>query len=199
MKLYFSPGACSLAPRILLENLGLKYEAEKVNLRDHSYAGGDFYQINPKGSVPVIELGNGEVLTENAVLMQYLCDQKPDSGMLPKFGTFERYRGLEWLNFITTELHKGFSPLFRATTPEDYKGVIKEKLVKSFEFVAQTLNEQPFLMGDRVTAPDCYLFVMLRWADKLKVDLGQPILTQYYERMGSLPATTRALQAEGLS
>lgn len=182
--------------------MGLEYDAVPVNLRTHTYSStvGDYYQVNPKGSVPAIELDNGEVLTENAVILQYLSDQKPDSNMLPKVGTFERYRALEWLNFIATELHKSFSPLFHSDTPEEYKKITRDKIAKSFDFVAKGLSSKPFLMGEHFSAPDAYLFVMLRWATKMKVDIVQwPALTQFFERVRHLPATVRTFEAEGLS
>jgi glutathione S-transferase len=184
----------------LLENLGVQYDAVKVNLRDHTYGGGNYYEVNPKGSVPAIELDNGEVITENAVILQYLADLRPDSGMLPRIGSLDRYRAQEWLNFIATELHKGFSPLFHKETPEDYKPILREKLAKSFAFIAKPLAERPFLLGDRLGAPDTYLYVILRWSTKMKIDFeGQPSLVRFYDRMNQLPVTKRTLEAEGLT
>lgn len=197
MKLYYTPGACSLAPHLVMEHLALEYQAVPVKLDTHSYAGGDYYRVNPKGSVPALELDNGEVLTENAVILQYLADQKPDSGMLPKSGALERYRALEWLNFIATELHKNFGPLFNPKTPEEYRRIAKENIAKRLDFIAQRMGPA-FLMGAQLSAPDAYLFVMLTWAPKMQIDVG-PVLTEFAERVKALPATRRTLEAEGLS
>ncbi|HYD49592.1 MAG TPA: glutathione transferase GstA [Terriglobales bacterium] len=200
MKLYYTPGACSLAPHLLLEHLELPYEAVPVKLDAHTYPGGDYYQINPKGSVPALELDGGEILTENAVILQYLADQKPEARSLPQSGSLERYRALEWLNYIATELHKNFGPLFNSRAPEEYKTIAKENIGKRFEFVAKRLGAQSFLAGDHFSAPDAYLFVMLTWADKMKIDTSRwPELGRYAERIKSLPAAQRALKAEGLS
>lgn len=199
MKLYFTPGACSLAPHILLEALGLGYKPVQVDLKKHTYDGGDFYRVNPKGSVPVLGLDGGEVLTENAVILQYLADQKPEGGMLPKPGTMARYRALEWLNFIATEVHKAFGPLFRPDTPESFKGAVRETIGKRFGYVAQQLGEKPFLTGDRFAAPDAYFFTMLTWAPGMDINLKSwPTLQAYFERVKGLPFVRKTLNEEGL-
>lgn len=201
MKLYYSPGACSLVPHIALREAGLPFELEKVDIRaKRTESGADFAAINPKGQVPALGLDDGGVLTENAVINQYIADQSPDAGLLPPADTLERYRALEWLTFVTTELHKGFSPLFKPNTPEDYKPVAKENLSARFAHVDRHLADgRPYLTGDAFTAADAYLFVMLTWADKMGLDLSQlASLTAYKERVAARPKVQEALRAEGL-
>ena len=202
MKLYYSPGACSLAPHIALREAGLPFELEKTDLRaKRTETGADFAAINPKGQVPTLQLDDGEVLTENAVINQHIADQSPASGLLPPAGTMERYRALEWLTFVTTELHKGFSPLFKPNTPDDYKPIVKENLSARFAHVDRHLaGGRPYLTGDTFTAPDAYLFVMLAWADKMGLDLSKlASLKAYHERVAARPKVREALQAEGLA
>jgi glutathione S-transferase len=198
MKLYYATGACSLAPHIALEEIGLRYEAVPVDLKAKTVRGGDYRKINPKGAVPALELDSGEILTENAVVLQYIADQRPEAGLLPK-GGLERYRALEWLNFIATELHKGFGPLWNPKSPDESKHLAREMLAAKFDYVASRLGTQDYLMGTSVTLPDFYLTVMLGWTRMHQIDLSRwPALTAYAERMRSRPAVTRAMQAEGL-
>lgn len=198
MKLYFAPGACSLNPHILLREAGLKFDMVKVDLAAHKTAtGADYYGINPKGYVPALELDNGQTLTENPAIAQYIADQKPDAKLAPANGTLERYRLQEWLGFIGTEIHKSFGPLFYPTTPEAEKKAVHEKLGKRFEFLAKNLEGKQYLMGDTFTAADSYAFVMLQWANSLKVDLSRfPALKAYHERITARPAVKAALDAE---
>jgi len=170
MKLFFIPGACSLAPHMVLEELGLTYEAVRVH-KDKTYNGGNFLDINKKGYVPTLCLENGEILTEVATICLYLADQRPDKNLVPKSG-MDRYRCLEWLNFIATEMHKGFSPLWKDTTPDSYKAVVKEKLTAQFSFLSSHLKESVFLMN-AYTVADAYLFTILNWANFLKWDISQ--------------------------
>lgn len=196
MKLYFSPGACSQAPHILVHELGLKVETEKVNLRNK----GDFLKVNPKGYVPVLQLDDGALLTEAAVIMQYLADQKPAQGLIPKFGSMERYHCMEWLNYVATEIHKSVGPLWKPTTPEDYRSIIKEDLEKKFTFLDDHFARNQFLMGATMSVPDIYLFVVTTWTKYLKIDISHhKNLLKFLEAIGSRPATKAALAAEGIN
>ena len=196
MKLYFSPGACSLHPHIVLREAGLAFDLVRVDLRAHrTHDGTDFYTINPKGYVPAIELDDGAILTESAVIDQYVADLKPESKLLPAAGTMDRYRAQEWLNFIATEIHKMFGPLFG--NDEVAKGPARERVSKRFAFAAKTLESRPFVLGDTFTVVDAYLFNMLRWATVTKFDLSPwPALQAFYERVGGRPAVQAALAAE---
>ena len=200
MKLYYSPGACSLAPHILLIETGLDFTKERVDLKTHkTELGTDFYQINPKGSVPAIELDNKEVLTEGAVLIQYVADQKPEKNLMPKFGTLERYRAQEWLNFVSTDIHKNFSPLFNSQNSDDVKNRSKDTLAKKFDYLSKHFEKNDFLMGPHFTGPDAYLFLCLRWTRSTGPDLTKwPRLLSFMERMQSIPSVQKAMAAEGL-
>jgi glutathione S-transferase len=198
MKLYYALGACSLNPHIVLREAGLKFDIEKVDLSTHKTATGkDYYSINPKGYVPALELDNGQFLTENPAIVQYIADQKPETKLAPANGTLERYRVQEWLGFIGTEIHKAFNPLWNPNIAEADKKAVQDKVRKRFEFVAKSLEGKQFLMGDQFTVPDAYLFVMLQWAEYLKVDLSTwPILKTYHERLAARPAVKAAQEAE---
>jgi len=199
MKLYYSPGACSLAPHIALSEAGLPYTTKRVDLKTHTLVDGtDYYTINPKGYVPLLELDDGARLTEIAAIVQYIADRKPGT-LAPAYGTMERYRLMEWLNFIATELHKQFSPLWYPTTPEATKDAQIAKLKTRFELISKTLAAQPYLMGNDFTVADAYLFTILNWAPMLKVDLAPwPALVAYQARVAARPAVHAALVAEGL-
>jgi glutathione S-transferase len=200
MKLYFSTGACSLSPRIVLMEAGIPFTDEKVDLKSKKTASGaDFFSINSKGAVPALELDNGQVLTEGPAIVQYLADLKPDSGLAPRAGSFERYRLMEILNFIASEIHKGFSPLFKADTPADVRKSAVEVLGKKFDWLSAHLAGKKFLMGDTFTVADAYLFTVLRWSGLVHVDLAQwPVLAAYVARVGERPKVKEALHAEGL-
>jgi glutathione S-transferase len=201
MKLYYSPGACSLAPHIILREAGLPFDLVQVDLKaKQTKDGGDFTKVNPKGQVPTLQLDDGQILTENVAIDQYLADQKPDSGLLAQSG-LERYRGLEWLVFVSTELHKAFSPLFRPTTPDEYKRISRENIAKKFDYVEQRLADgRQYLMGDRFTAPDAYLFTVLRWAKAMNMDMSPwPKLAAYRDRVAGRPKVQETLKAEGLA
>ncbi|MFO1314711.1 MAG: glutathione transferase GstA [Burkholderiales bacterium] len=199
MKLYFSPGACSLAVRIALTEAGLPFTAEKVDLRAHKLADGtDYYAVNPKGYVPLLELADGTRLTELPVLLQYVADRVPGT-LAPAYGSIDRYRVMEWLNFIATELHKQFGPLWHPTTPDATKQAQRALLAKRFDYLAKTLAAQPYLAGATFGIADAYLFTILNWAPMLKVDLSPyPALTAFAARVAARPAVRRALVAEGL-
>lgn len=198
MKLYYSPGACSLASHITLQETGLPFEVEKVDIRAKKTAdGGDYRAINPKGAVPALKMNDGEVLTEGAVILQYISDQKPDAKLIPAAGTKARYRAQELLNYIAAEIHKTFSPLFYPTTPDEQKAKIKETLGVKFAFIVSKLGDQKYLMGDDFTAPDAYMFTMLNWAKNMAVDIPAP-LAAYHARIAERPAVQRALKSEGL-
>ena len=200
MKLYYSPGACSLSPHIVARELGLPVQMQKIDNKAKTIdGGGDYWQVNGKGYVPALQLDNGEVLTEGPAIVQYLADQKPEAGLAPKAGTMERYRLQEWLNFITSEIHKQFSPLFRPNTPEDYKPVAKENLEKRFGWLDKQLAGKDYLMGSRFTVADAYLFTVLRWTVPTKMDLSPwPNLAAYLKRVGARPKVKEAMQEEGL-
>lgn len=202
MKLYFSPGACSLSPHIVVREAGITADLEQVDLKTkRTKSGADFSAINPKGQVPTLVLDNGQSLTEGPAVVQYLADQKPQSGLAPQNGTLERYRLQEWLNFITAELHKPFGALFTPTTPEDYKPIAKDALLARFAYVDRQLAAGgPFLMGAQFTVADAYLFVMTLWARFLKVDLDRfAALKAYAERVAARPKVHEALKEEGLA
>lgn len=200
MKLYFAPGACSLAPHIVADELGIKLDLEQVDLREKkTKSGGDYWPINPRGQVPTLELDNGERLTEVPVLLQYLSDQKPAAGLAPAVRTMQRYRMLEWLNFVTAELHKTFGPMFRPTTPDEFKKLSRELIGRRFEWVDAQLAGKHYLLGDTFTLPDAYLYVMLRWASGLNMDLSKwPNLAAFAARVAARPKVQQALKEEGL-
>jgi glutathione S-transferase len=200
MKLYYSPGACSLSPHIVLRELGLPFELKKVNTKDKTIdGGGDYRKINARGYVPALELDNGEVLTEGPAIVQYLADQKPAATLAPKAGSFERYRLQEWLNFLTSEIHKSFSPLFKPTTPDDYKPVAKENLAGRFDWLDPQLAGKDYLTGSAFTVADAYLFTLLGWTKFVGIDLARwPNLAAFHARVGARPKVQEALRAEGL-
>jgi glutathione S-transferase len=198
LKLYFSPGACSLSPHIVLRELGYEFEIERVDFATKTTkSGADFLAVNPKGYVPALVLGDGQVLTEGPAIVQYLADQRPEGGLAPKNGTMERYRLQEWLNFITSELHKAYTPLFSKTTPEEVKAAVRETLGKRIDVVAHALEGKTFLMGEHFTVADAYLFTVLSWSKYVNVDLGRwPVIGQYLERVGSRETVKAAQAAE---
>ena len=200
MKLYYAPGACSLSPHIVSRELGIPLEMQKVNTKDKSMeGGGDFRTVNAKGYVPALDLGNGQVLTEGPAIVQYLADQKPDSGLAPKAGTVERYRLQEWLNFITSEIHKSFSPLFKPNTPDDYKKIAKENLGARFEWLDKQLAGREYLMDSGFTVADAYLFTVVNWSRAVGIDLAPyPNLAAYQKRVAARPKVREAMKAEGL-
>ena len=200
MKLYFSPGACSLSPHIALREAGLTFDVHKVNGKTKELeGGGDFWTVNGKGYVPALQLDDGQVLTEGAAIVQYIADLKPDSGLAPKNGTPERYRLQEWLNFIAAEIHKGFSPFFSSDTPAAYKTIAKEKLGKRFDWLSKQLDGKKFLLGDRFTVADGYLFAVLNWCSHVGIDLGRwPALETWHAGVGARPNVQDAMRAEGL-
>ena len=200
MKLYYSPGACSLAPHIVLCELGLTHALEIVNLKTSTYSGGEFKKVNPKGHVPTLELATGEILTEAATILQYLGEQKPEGGLLPRAGSMERWRCLEWTTFISTELHKGgFGPLWNDATPEEYKNMTTETLFQRFDFVDRGLRDRDYLLGKQFTIADAYLFTVMGWARFLKIDISRfKALVGYVGRVAARPGVQAALRAEGL-
>jgi glutathione S-transferase len=198
MKLYYSPGACSQAPHILLHEIGLAHDAARVDLKTKMVEDGSSYlQVNPKGSVPALALDNGEVLTENAVILQYLGD-RAGSDVLPSLGDFRRYRVLEWTNFITTELHKSFAPLFSTQAGDETKHFFREAIAKKLDYVEGRLGGGPFLAGDTLTIADPYLFVISGWADKMIGLNNWPNITAFRERMLGRPSVRHVLRFEGL-
>lgn len=200
MKLYFSPGACSLSPHIVLREAGVPFDLEQVDLKTkRTKAGADYLKVNPKGSVPALKLDDGEVLTEGPAIVQYIADQKPKSGLAPPAGSMPRYRLIEWLNYITSELHKSFGALFQPTTPDAYKTIVKEGLEKKFALLDEHLASRQHLLGDGFSVADAYLFTVLNWTNPLKIDTsGHPNLKAYIARVGARPKVREALKAEGL-
>ena len=199
MKLYFSPGACSFSPHLALREAGLDVELVKVDLHSHTLVadGSDFTKINPKGYVPVLELDNGTVLTEGPAIVQYIADLKPESGLAPKAGSLERYQLQEWLGFINSEVHKGFSPLFNPKTPDETKATAKLALGKRLDYLASRLEKNDFLMGKQFTVADGYLFTILNWGQWVGVDIGQwPSLAAFQARVSSRSSVSEARAAE---
>jgi glutathione S-transferase len=200
MKLYYSPGACSLSPHIVLREAGLPFELLKKDLHSQTLEdGSDFRVINPKGYVPALILDDGQILTEGPAIVQYLADRVPGKKLAPPAGTMERVRLQEWLNYITSELHKTFSPLFNKKASEDWKAAARELLDRRIDYVAKALEGRSYLMGDTFTVADCYLFTVLNWAAWVKIDLSRwPSVTEYLKRVAARPAVQAALKAEGL-
>ena len=200
MKLYYSPGACSLSPHIVAREAGIELELIKVDTKTKKLEdGGDYWQVNAKGYVPALRLDNGQLLTEGPAIVQYLADQKPASGLVPAAGSFERYRVQEWLNFITTEIHKNFSPLFNPAASADWKEGAKANLAKRFGFIATHLEGKQYLMGDQFTVADAYLFTVANWGQFVGVDIGQwPAVKAFHARVAARPKVQEALKAEGL-
>lgn len=201
MKLYFYPGACSLAPHVALRELGLPFDIDQVDLKAKKTKGGeDFNAINPKGYVPALRLDDGQVLTEVAVVLQYLADRKPDAGLLPKVGTMERYRVLEWLNFISSEVHKQFSPFFNPKITPEWRENQVTLLGRRFDYLSAQLRDKPFITGETFTVADAYLFTILNWHKLFDIDLGKwPVLKDYHARIMARPSVKESLKAEGLA
>ncbi|MFT3954220.1 MAG: glutathione transferase GstA [Piscinibacter sp.] len=200
MKLYYSPGACSLSPHIVLREAGLAFEPVLASTKTHKLQDGtDYYTINPKGYVPLLELDNGERLSEGPVIVQYIADQVPAKGLAPAAGTMARYRLQEWLNFLTSEVHKSFSPLFNPAVPEEAKAVFRKRLVDRFTWVDGQLAGRNYLMGEAFSVADAYLFTVANWAGVVGVDItGLANVGAFMARMRERPAVQAALKAEGL-
>jgi glutathione S-transferase len=200
MKLYYTPGACSLSPHIALREAGLPFTLQKVDLAKKTVeTGEDYNRVNAKGSVPTLVLDNGEKLTEGPAIVQYIADQKPAAGIAPAAGTMERYRLQEWLNYITSELHKPMGSMFNPAQTAEWKEAVKAGLSKQLDWLVKQLDGKAHLMGDKFTVADGYLFTILGWAKFVNFDLSKwPSLQQYMARIGSRPKVVEALKAEGL-
>jgi glutathione S-transferase len=200
MKLYFSPGACSLSPHIVAQEVGIPLTLVKVDTATKKLAdGGDYWAVNPKGYVPAVELDSGELLTEGPTIVQYLADRKPDAKLLPPAGTMERYRVQEMLGYINSEIHKTYSPLFRPTTTPELRKDREEYLRKRYGLVEKQLAKGPYLFGEQFTVADAYLFTVTNWANFVKLDLSEfPNLLAFQGRVAARPAVQAALVAEGL-
>lgn len=200
MRLYTMPGACSLAANIVLREAGIPFDLVKVSHHTHKTADGvDLTQINSKGYVPALVLDNGELLTENAALLPYIADLKPSAQLAPPNGTLERYRLVEWLAFLNSELHKSFSPLFAPNASEDMKSYARSNLAKRLAWVSEQLGSKSYLVGERFTVADSYLFVVLSWSGHVAVDLSPwPNLKAFQERIAARPHVIEALTSEGL-
>lgn len=202
MKLYYSPGACSLSPHIVLNEAGFDFTLERVDLKAHLTSSGvPLVDIHGKNYVPILELDSGERLTEGAMIVQYLADQKPELGLIPRVGTMERYRVLEWLNYIASELHKTFYPLFHLELAvDDWREAARAKIARDFKWVNEQLDGRDYLMGKRFSVADAYLFTVANWAHRVKIDLAQwPVLARYHARVASRPRVQDTLRAEGLT
>ncbi|MBL0168665.1 MAG: glutathione transferase GstA [Propionivibrio sp.] len=199
MKLYFAPGTCSFSPHIALREAGIDVELVRVDIKKHVLAadGRDFSTINPRGYVPVLELDNGVRLTEGPAIVQYIADLKPESGLAPRAGTLERYQLQEWLGFINSEVHKGFSPLFNPATPAEYKSIALKNLSNRLDYLAVHLATNEYLMGQNFTVADGYLFTVLGWLHWVGLDIKQwPSLSAFVERVASRASVSDALAAE---
>jgi glutathione S-transferase len=200
MKLYYSPGACSQAPHIILHEAGLPHDSARVDIRAKKLEdGSDYLTINPKGAVPALELDDGQVLTENAVILQYIADQAGAFELLPQPGDLRRYRVLEWVNFVATELHKSFGALFNPTAGDEAKQSARDLIGKKLDFVEREIGDQPYLLGEQFTLPDAYLFVILGWTEKMGIGLDRwPKLAAYRERVARRESARQVLEFEGL-
>jgi len=201
MKLYYSPGACSLSVHIALREAGLAFEPVLASTKTHQLPDGtDYYAINPLGYVPLLEMDDGTQLREVPAILQYIADQVPLKNLAPANGTLPRYRLQEWLNFIGTELHRSFTPLFNAAMPDDGKQIYRDRLAKRFAWLDGQLADKPYLMGEHFTVADCYLFAVTRWAKPPHADLaGRANVRAHHERVGARPAVQEALKVEGLA
>jgi glutathione S-transferase len=201
MKLYYLTGACSLASVISLREAGLKFELVKVDRKTKKAADGlDYLEVNPKGYVPALTLDNGETLTENIAVLQYIADRNPAAKLAPPAGTMERYRLIEWLGFINSEIHKNFSPLFRADAADAVKDYARAILTARLDYAQRALGSKSYLMGEQFTVADAYLYVVLGWGAHVNVDIGKwPQLKRLHERVGARPHTLEALKSEGLA
>jgi glutathione S-transferase len=201
MKLYYAPGACSQAPHIVLREARIPFELSKTDIRaKRTEDGRDYREVNPKGAVPALQLDDGTVLTENAAILQYAADLAPESGLLPPLGDFDRYRVIEWLNYVATEIHKGFGPLWNPASSDEVKEATRTLLGAKFDYLQQRIGDGPYLLGERFTLPDAYLFVTLNWTLIHQIDLSRwPGLTAFVERVGARPAVQATLRAEGLT
>jgi glutathione S-transferase len=201
MKLYYAPGACSLSPHIALREAELSFELVKTDTKTKKLQdGGEYWSVNPKGYVPCLELDTGERLTEGPVIVQYIADQVPAKKLAPSAGTLPRYRLQEWLNYITSELHKGYSPLFAPTTPDDYKPIARDRLTVRYELIEATLEKQPYLLPSGFSVADPYLFAVTNWAPRVQLNLDRfKAVRAFQGRMRERPAVMAALKAEGLS
>ncbi len=200
MKLYYSPAACSLSPHIVAREAGIPVELVKVDLKTHTLGDGtDYTTINPKGSVPLLELDDGDRLSEGPAIVQYLADRNPASGLAPAAGTMPRYHLQEWLNFVTSELHKQYSPLFDASVPAEYKEAVKSRLAKRLDWLSTKLAAQDYLTGAQFTVADAYLFTVLSWNKWVGIDTARwPVLDAYLARVAARPKVQEAMKAEGL-
>jgi glutathione S-transferase len=200
MKLYFSPGACSLSPHIILQETGLPFTIEKVDLRSKQTASGaDYLGINPKGYVPALETDQGVLLTEGPAIIQYLADQVPEKQLAPAIGSMERYQLMSWLNFIGTEIHKNYSPLFNPAGSDESKDNARQNLAKRYAYVERMLEGREYLVGTRFSVADGYLFVVTNWAGMLKLDMSAfPNIAAFQKRIVARPAVQQAMKAEGL-
>ena len=200
MKLFYKPGACSLSPHTALREAGLDFTMEKVDLATKKTEhGADYLEINPKGQVPALQLEDGSLLTEGVAIVQFIADKVPDRQLLAPSGSMTRYHTLEWLNYIATELHKGFTPLFRPDTPDTFKPIARAALEKKFQYIEDELTEKQWLMGLRFTVADAYLFTVLRWAYAINMDMTRfTHIADYMERVKTRPAVAAALAAEGI-
>lgn len=202
MKLYYTPGVCSLSPHIALHEAGLDHTLEKVDIRNGGAmeSGGSFRDINGKGYVPALELEDGSLLTEGPAIVQYIADQSPASGLAPAAGTIGRYRLQEWLNFIGSELHKGMGSMFNPAQTPEWRAAASATLSKRLDWLVKALGDKPYLMGDQFTVADGYLFTVLSWAPKVKFDLSPwPSLAAYSARVAARPKVQAALKMEGLA
>jgi glutathione S-transferase len=200
MNLYYFSGACSLSPHIVALEAGVPVTLVKINSKTKkTESGADYLAVNSKGAVPALQLDDGRVLTEGPAIVQYLADLKPESGLAPRAGSFERYQLMEILNYITSEVHKGFSPLFNPKISADWKASATANLEKKFDWLSGFLKDKNFLMGNTFTVADAYLFTVLNWTGHLKIDLsGWPVLTAYQARIAQRPKVQQAMKAEGL-
>ena len=200
MKLYYSPGACSLSPHIVAREAGIDLELEKVDTKSHTFNGGsDYYKVNPKGYVPALEIKAGDVLTEGPAIVQYLGDQKPQSGLVPPAGSAERYRLQEMLGYINSEIHKTYSPLFNSAILPETAEERRAYLKKRYKYVDGLLAKHPFLLGDKFSAADAYLYTVTRWAGFVKLDLSEfTNLQAFQKRIEARPAVQKALKEEGI-
>lgn len=201
MKLYYSPGTCSLAPHIIMREAGLSFDLESVDLASHTTSQGeDYFNITGRGQVPLLQLDNGEYLSEGTIIAQFIADQARSETLIPPHTDIGRYRVAEWQNFVSTELHKGFGPLFKPEINDEAKAVLRVALRKKYEWLNSQMNQDSYLCGDRFTVADAYLYVVTRWSKSVGLDLSDLANLQSFMRLvGQRPAVREALQKEGLA